>query len=161
MHQGFVATCDNTVAQASAHVFDGASELGSLSQHLGNNQITPWGEDTTEGITLTPYLYFKVIFEPGPTNPVRGVVKFGAAYPPSLQLFITMIQTQHGELREQDITGIYVDMGGKWAVVSEGMKGGVAWNIAVKDLLNKAGRVRVFVKTPQKVYNSFIKGCLD
>lgn len=92
------------------------------------------------------------------------VVYFNSIYPPSLEIFLVMLQLRHDMLEEEDIDGIYVG-GGSGQQKRFGSLLGKAevWDIIMDILFKAAITVKIYVeaRNPTKTYCIFITKNID
>lgn len=102
-----------------------------------------------------------IIFSPHVnfTSADPSVIFFKSAYPPSLEIFLVMLQIRYEMLLEKNITGIYVESDGeRLRVLRSAENGSGMWEVVMNNTFQSVATIKVDVEArhPCNTYSTFI-----
>lgn len=92
-----------------------------------------------------------------------NLVCFSSPYPPSLRVFLIMLQMRRDLLKEEEMTAIHVSTASGPLLVSQDVMGAdTAWDVVMRRLFDGVRFVRVYVEAgPEHCYRTLITKWVD
>lgn len=103
-------------------------------------------------------------FQRHPTSVGARVAYFSPPYPPSLEIFLVMLQIRHEMLEEEHISGVYLgNESGQLKAFGDMQGRAETWDVVMDILFKTAVSVKVYVEAsyPVKTYCTFITRSID
>lgn len=103
-------------------------------------------------------------FQRHPTSVGARVAYFGPPYPPSLEIFLVMLQIRYEMLKEENISGVYLgNESGQLGTFGDMQGRAETWDVVMDILFKTAVSVKVYVEAscPVKTYYTCITRSID